>query len=166
MTNDLLNAYDTDKHIEKAKEIFNIPETEEPKAEQIEEAKNELIKSACQPFNKPELRELFETCRQTHEQIIDNQNLDKPQCNTEDAPYLLNATNKMFPTVSLKKKDIVSSWAGLRPLIYEEGKSASELSRKDEILVSPSGLISIAFLNMPNASSHALRSHAIMPKLL
>ncbi len=77
MTNDLLNAYDTDKHIEKAKEIFNIPETEEPKAEQIEEAKNELIKSACQPFNKPELRELFETCRQTHEQIIDNQNLDK-----------------------------------------------------------------------------------------
>ncbi len=73
-----------------------------------------------------------------------NQNLDKPQCNTEDAQYLLNATNKMFPTVSLKKKDIVSSWAGLRPLIYEEGKSASELSRKDEILVSPSGLISIA----------------------
>ena len=26
------------------------------------------------------------------------------------------------------------AWAGLRPLIHEEGKSASELSRKDEIL--------------------------------
>lgn len=73
-----------------------------------------------------------------------NQNLDKPQCTTDDAQYLLKATNKMFPTVALAKEDIVSSWAGLRPLIYEEGKSASELSRKDEILVSPSGLISIA----------------------
>jgi len=36
-----------------------------------------LLHDACKPFNKPELRELIETCRQTHEQIIDNQNLDK-----------------------------------------------------------------------------------------
>lgn len=41
-------------------------------------------------------------------------------------------------------EDIVSSWAGLRPLIHEEGKSASELSRKDEIFTSDTGLISIA----------------------
>lgn len=41
-------------------------------------------------------------------------------------------------------KDIISSWAGLRPLIHEEGKSTSELSRKDEIFTSETGLISIA----------------------
>ena len=41
-------------------------------------------------------------------------------------------------------EDIQSSWAGLRPLIHEDGKSPSELSRKDEIFVSASGLISIA----------------------
>jgi glycerol-3-phosphate dehydrogenase len=46
--------------------------------------------------------------------------------------------------VSLSLNDLESSWAGLRPLIHEEGKSASELSRKDEIFESPSGLISIA----------------------
>jgi glycerol-3-phosphate dehydrogenase len=62
----------------------------------------------------------------------------------DDARYLLNAVNKMFPSVNLGFNDIESSWAGLRPLIYEEGKSASELSRKDEIFESPSGLISIA----------------------
>lgn len=73
-----------------------------------------------------------------------NQDIDKPQCSDEDATYILNATNKIFPTLHLKAEDIVSSWAGLRPLIYEEGKSASELSRKDEIMISPSGLISIA----------------------
>ena len=73
-----------------------------------------------------------------------NQSIDKPQCSKEDAEYLLKAINTIFPTVSLKKEDIVSSWAGLRPLIYEEGKSASEVSRKDEVMISDSGLISIA----------------------
>ena len=61
-----------------------------------------------------------------------------------DASYLISAVNNMFPSVSLTINDIQSSWAGLRPLIHEEGKSASELSRKDEIFVSESELISIA----------------------
>lgn len=50
----------------------------------------------------------------------------------------------MFPKINLTLKDIQSSWAGLRPLIHEEGKSTSELSRKDEIFVSDTELISIA----------------------
>lgn len=62
----------------------------------------------------------------------------------DDAAYLLKAVNAMFPSVQLKMEDIESSWAGLRPLIHEEGKSASELSRKDEIFESSTGLISIA----------------------
>jgi glycerol-3-phosphate dehydrogenase len=62
----------------------------------------------------------------------------------EDASYLIKAVNATFPTANLKIHDIESSWAGLRPLIHEEGKSASELSRKDEIFESTSGLISIA----------------------
>jgi glycerol-3-phosphate dehydrogenase len=50
----------------------------------------------------------------------------------------------MFPSVKLTVKDVTSSWAGLRPLIHEEGKGPSELSRKDEVFISPSKLISIA----------------------
>jgi len=61
-----------------------------------------------------------------------------------DVNYLLNAVNATFRPGDLKLEDVVSSWAGLRPLIHEEGKSASELSRKDEIFESQSGLISIA----------------------
>jgi len=61
-----------------------------------------------------------------------------------DVRYLLNAVNEAFPSVHLNIADVESSWAGLRPLIHEEGKSASELSRKDEIFESDSGLISIA----------------------
>jgi glycerol-3-phosphate dehydrogenase len=62
----------------------------------------------------------------------------------EDAVYIINAVNRTFPSVKLTLNDIESSWAGLRPLIHEEGKSASELSRKDEIFESDTGLISIA----------------------
>lgn len=62
----------------------------------------------------------------------------------EDVAYLLDAVNKTFAGTALTINDIESSWAGLRPLIHEEGKSASELSRKDEIFESDSGLISIA----------------------
>ena len=61
-----------------------------------------------------------------------------------DALYLVKAVNNMFPEIELQLEDIISSWAGLRPLIYEEGKSAGELSRKDEIFESDSGLVSIA----------------------
>jgi len=62
----------------------------------------------------------------------------------KDATYIINGTNNMFPDIHLEKKDIISSWAGVRPLIHEEGKSPSELSRKDEIFTSETGLISIA----------------------
>ncbi|RMG28489.1 MAG: glycerol-3-phosphate dehydrogenase/oxidase [Bacteroidetes bacterium] len=67
-----------------------------------------------------------------------------PRTSIQDVTYLLGGVNNIFPSLDLKVKDVVSSWAGLRPLIHEEGKSASELSRKDEIFVSPTGLITIA----------------------
>lgn len=62
----------------------------------------------------------------------------------DDASYLINAVNEMFPDIDLNLNDIESSWSGLRPLIFEEGKSASEISRKDEIFISSSGLVSMA----------------------
>ena len=69
---------------------------------------------------------------------------DDVRVDTTDALYLITAVNYMFPGIHLEMDDIISTWAGLRPLIHEEGKSASELSRKDETFISESGLISIA----------------------
>lgn len=70
--------------------------------------------------------------------------IDHPVATKDDVNYLLAAVNGMFPSVKLTVKDVTSSWAGLRPLIHEEGKGPSELSRKDEVFISPSKLISIA----------------------
>lgn len=64
--------------------------------------------------------------------------------NRDDVVYLLKGINENFPSLNLKVEDVESSWAGLRPLIHEDGKSTTELSRKDEIFESGSGLISIA----------------------
>jgi len=70
--------------------------------------------------------------------------LDRIVCTQDDLNYLLEAINSTFPDVNLAPEDIESNWAGLRPLIHQEGKSPSELSRKDEIFQSKTGLISIA----------------------
>ena len=67
-----------------------------------------------------------------------------PRTTQKDVDYLLRAISNLFPGVEVQKESIISSWAGLRPLIHEAGKSASEISRKDEIFFSDTGLISIA----------------------
>ncbi|MGB0423402.1 MAG: glycerol-3-phosphate dehydrogenase/oxidase [Flavobacteriales bacterium] len=69
---------------------------------------------------------------------------EDPLVSKDDAEYAINAVNYMFPDVRVSFDDIRSSWAGLRPLIHEDGKDPSQISRKDEIFESTSGLISIA----------------------
>jgi glycerol-3-phosphate dehydrogenase len=70
--------------------------------------------------------------------------IDTPLTTREDAEYILEAVNHMFPSAHLKIEEMESSWAGLRPLIHQQGKDPSDISRKDEIFISPNGLISIA----------------------
>src|SRR5262249_2302806 len=63
----------------------------------------------------------------------------------DDVDYLLDAANRTFGGTSLERRDVLASWAGLRPLLREEGKAPSEISRKDEIATDPAtGMISIA----------------------
>jgi glycerol-3-phosphate dehydrogenase len=74
-----------------------------------------------------------------HEQSPDNLEVTH-----EDIEYLIQAVNSKTERVNLSIADVESSWAGLRPLILDEEKNASEISRKDEIFKSPSGMYSIA----------------------
>nr|WP_180994340.1 glycerol-3-phosphate dehydrogenase/oxidase [Bacillus sp. Marseille-P3661] len=67
-----------------------------------------------------------------------------PKVTINDQQYIINAINYMFPSTQIDARDIESSWAGVRPLIYEDGKDPSEISRKDEVWISDSGLITIA----------------------
>ena len=70
--------------------------------------------------------------------------LVSPKITTDDKNYLLKCVNDYFPECQLVLTDIESGWAGLRPLINKPGKGPSEISRKDELFISDSGLIIIA----------------------
>ncbi len=69
----LLNSFDVDVITEKAKQDTGIPE---PSEEQVKEAQKELIKEAVEPFHDPDKRDFIENVRRSHDQIIDNVNLD------------------------------------------------------------------------------------------
>jgi glycerol-3-phosphate dehydrogenase len=62
----------------------------------------------------------------------------------EETNYLLGAIHFMFPKLQLTKEKIEAGWAGVRPLIVEEGKGPSDISRKNEIWQSENGMITIA----------------------
>ncbi|MFS0881758.1 glycerol-3-phosphate dehydrogenase/oxidase [Metabacillus niabensis] len=67
-----------------------------------------------------------------------------PRMTKDDRKYVIQAINYMFPSLDITVDDVESSWTGLRPLIHEDGKDPSEISRKDEIWTSDSGLVTIA----------------------
>jgi glycerol-3-phosphate dehydrogenase len=70
-----------------------------------------------------------------------------PTVEREDVAYLLDTVNHYFPATALRPADVVSAFAGLRPLVApEEGADAapSDVSREEEIFTSRSGLITIA----------------------
>jgi glycerol-3-phosphate dehydrogenase len=69
---------------------------------------------------------------------------DWPEITAADADYLLTAAAERFSVPPLTRADIASAWSGVRPLVGEEGKSASDISRKDELWTGPAGVLSIA----------------------
>lgn len=69
----LLNAFDEDVIAEKAKADTK---TEDPSEEALKQAKKDLIAQAIAPFMNPDTSEFIENVRRSHDQIIDNVNLD------------------------------------------------------------------------------------------
>jgi glycerol-3-phosphate dehydrogenase len=72
--------------------------------------------------------------------------LDEVVATAADVAYLLDEVNAFFPEARLTPDDVVSSFAGVRPLVWhgESRGSASDISRTHEIAVSPTGLVTVA----------------------
>ena len=70
--------------------------------------------------------------------------LDRPRATRADVDEVLGMVQDCFPTQNLTHDDVLATWAGVRPLIKEEGKSTRDTSREDAVWHSPPGLISIA----------------------
>jgi glycerol-3-phosphate dehydrogenase len=67
----------------------------------------------------------------------------EPGVSSEDARYLLDSVAGTFANAP-SASDVVGAWAGVRPLLRQEGKKPSEISRRDEIRIGPGPVVSIA----------------------
>jgi glycerol-3-phosphate dehydrogenase len=75
-----------------------------------------------------------------------------------DVDYILEAANRALPRARLDRDDVISTYAGLRPLVLEGGGKdvkESQVSREHSIYESHTGLISIAGGKLTTARSMA-----------
>ena len=73
----MLDSFDEDKITEKALDKFSLPQNAEVTEEQKAEAQKELIDIAVEPIYDPKLRDYLEKTKKSHDQIIDNINIDE-----------------------------------------------------------------------------------------
>ncbi len=76
-----------------------------------------------------------------------HEDLDNPYATKEDVDYILEAANHALPKANLDSSDIISTYAGLRPLVMMEGGedvAASKVSREHRIYEGHSGLLTIS----------------------
>ncbi len=70
---------------------------------------------------------------------------DEVRANEDDVAYLLESVNAAFPGAHLVREDVVSAWAGIRPLIAAgNAGDPSSASREHAIVASPSGVITVS----------------------
>lgn len=69
--------------------------------------------------------------------------LDNPLAQTNEVDRVIKSAAAAFPSARLSVDDVVSTFAGLRPLIAGNERSTKELSRREEIYEDESGLITI-----------------------
>jgi glycerol-3-phosphate dehydrogenase len=69
---------------------------------------------------------------------------ENPTCDADDMAYVLRIVNENFPEAALRESDVISAWAGLRPLIANANGKPSDISRAHEIHVSEQGWIDVA----------------------
>jgi glycerol-3-phosphate dehydrogenase len=66
----------------------------------------------------------------------------EPYCSEEETAYILEAANANFPNVKLKPENIISSFAGVRPIIHGGSDNPSGESRRHAVF-EENGLITV-----------------------
>ena len=70
-------------------------------------------------------------------------NLDDPSAESDEIDRVMKSAARAFPDAQLSTADVISTFAGLRPLIAGDGESTKELSRKEDLFEDDAGLITI-----------------------
>jgi len=67
-----------------------------------------------------------------------------PEVGRQDVAYLLEPVARWFRVDPIRAEEVIAAWAGLRPLIAQPGKPPGEISRRDEVLIGPAGVVTMA----------------------
>ena len=70
--------------------------------------------------------------------------LDHPIAELDEVNRVLESVARAFPSAKLTSDDLISTFAGLRPLISADEQSTKELSRKEEIFEDGEGMLTIS----------------------
>lgn len=70
--------------------------------------------------------------------------LDSPRATYAEVEELLAMVQDCFPKAGLRLDDVRATWAGIRPLIQEPGKSTRDTSRQDQVWAHTPGLVTVA----------------------
>jgi glycerol-3-phosphate dehydrogenase len=65
--------------------------------------------------------------------------LDRMAATADEVDYLMQETQRVFPAARMRTEDVAYTYAGVRPLSFEEGKSASAVSRAHKVVAEGEG---------------------------
>jgi glycerol-3-phosphate dehydrogenase len=68
---------------------------------------------------------------------------DQLSVTDDDIVYLLRSANARFPSARLSVEDVRATWAGLRPLLADQGRSASNRSREHALVQGSGGMLTV-----------------------
>ena len=137
----LLNAFDEDVITEYAQRVTG---TAAPTEDERKQAQKELLKSAVAPFHIPEVRDYIENVRRSHDQIIDNVNLDSVLFAGFDSQQEVNVNKVLssFRTFIAENKDEIVALRIIydaaykdRPMVIEKLKELYEKLKSHGITV-------------------------------
>jgi glycerol-3-phosphate dehydrogenase len=86
----------------------------------------------------------------------------------DDVKYLLSVTESYFPGAKIRKEDIISSYAGVRPLVGDSADTAGKTSREHTIFTDSHGVTFVAGgkyttyrLIAEHVVNHCLKKYAV-----
>jgi type I restriction enzyme R subunit len=143
VVNELLDAIDPDKQLEKAKDLFN---TDDPSTDQLRKAAEEMVKYACKLFDDPKFRNTVIDIKKQSEQIIDTVSKDilvfaGPDAQASEKAQLVIGNFKKFIEENRDEltalQIIYSKPYGQRHLTYEAIKQLAEAIEKSPYNLTP-----------------------------
>ena len=145
LVHELLDAHNPDKIDETAKDMFDLPPDTEPDKNQEQKAQKELINRARETFTG-KLNEFIETVRRSHEQIIDDINIDEVKHAGWDQQAKQNAENTIadFKSFMESHKDEIAALSifyhqpyNRRQITYEMIKELLDILKRNKPKLAP-----------------------------